>query len=411
MRILIATQNRNLVGGVEMYLQAVIPGLLGRGHQVALLYENSFSPKLKSIDPPAAPLPAWCPTEGGTAVAMLSGAGWQPDVVYSQGLEDGSLEDALLGGYPTVLYGHNYYGTCISGRKCHSFPRATPCDRQFGSACLVLYYPRRCGGLHPATMWAMFRRQSQLNSQLRQFQSILVASKHMQREFQKHGVRPDNLQIVPLPTTDILPQATAPVQKIPQGRILFIGRLTDLKGADYLIRAIPQAASKIGRPLMLTIAGDGPERLKLQNLAVRVGIKVEFTGWLQTDRKLDLLRQADLLAVPSLWPEPFGLVGIEAGCLGLPAVGYAVGGIPEWLKPGQSGELAPSDPPTVEGLAEAMVRVLADADHYARLCRGAWETARCFTLDAHLATLEPVLRAAKHTPAADSYPDGERVHA
>ena len=72
MRILIATQNRNLVGGVEMYLQALIPGLLERRHQVALLYENSFSPKLKSIDPPADPLPAWSPSEAGTGAALRS---------------------------------------------------------------------------------------------------------------------------------------------------------------------------------------------------------------------------------------------------------------------------------------------------------------------------------------------------
>ena len=410
MRILIATQNRNLVGGVEMYLQALIPGLLERRHQVALLYENSFSPKLKSIDPPAGPLPAWSPAEGGTAAALRSVAGWQPDVVYSHGLGDGSVEGALLSGYPTVLYGHNYYGTCISGRKCHSFPRVTPCDRQFGSTCLVLYYPRRCGGLHPGTMWTMFRRQSQLNSRLRQCQTILVASGHMQREFQKHGVRLDKVQVVPLPTTDILPQPAAPVKKIPQGRILFVGRLTDLKGADHLIRAIPQAAAKIGHPLTLTIAGEGPERLKLQNLAAQVGIKAEFAGWLQTEQKVDLIRRADLLAVPSLWPEPFGLVGIEAGCLGLPAAGYALGGIPEWLKPGLSGEAAPGDPPTVEGLAEAIVRALGDPEHYARLCRGAWETASGFTLHAHLAKLEPILRAAQHAPAADSYPD-ERVPA
>ena len=233
----------------------------------------------------------------------------------------------------------------------------------------------------------------------------------MQREFQKNGVRPDKVHVVPLPTTDIVPQAAAPVKKIPQGRILFIGRLTDLKGADYLIRAIPQAASKIGRPLMLTIAGDGPERLKLQNLAARAGIKAEFAGWLQTEQKVALIRHADLLAVPSLWPEPFGLVGIEAGCLALPAVSYAVGGIPEWLKPGLSGEVAPGNPPTVEGLADAIVRALADPEHYARLCRGAWETARSFTLAAHLAKLEPILSAAQHAPVADSYPDGERVPA
>ena len=105
------------------------------------------------------------------------------------------------------------------------------------------------------------------------------------------------------------------------------------------------------------------------------------------------MRRADLLAVPSLWPEPFGQVGVEGGRLGVPAVGYAVGGIPDWLIPGRSGELAPGDPPTVQGLAEAIVRVLADPSHYSSLCRGAWELASRFTLDAHLAELELILGA------------------
>jgi glycosyltransferase involved in cell wall biosynthesis len=258
----------------------------------------------------------------------------------------------------------------------------------------------------------MFRRQSQFNSGLSRFQGILVASGHMHQEFQQHGVSPDKLYLVPLPTTDIIPQAIAPIRKMPQGRILFIGRLTDLKGADYLIRAMPIVAKQIGPRLTLTIAGEGPERRRLTDLAQRLGLPVEFTGWMRTPQKMDLMRHADLLAVPSLWPEPFGLVGLEAACLGLPAVGYAVGGIPDWLIPGRSGELAPGDPPSVEGLAEAIVRALADPDHYASLCRGAWETATEFTQEAHLAKLEPILcAAAQHRPLADSSRNGQRVHA
>jgi glycosyltransferase involved in cell wall biosynthesis len=126
-------------------------------------------------------------------------------------------------------------------------------------------------------------------------------------------------------------------------------------------------------------------------LAREFQVRAEFTGWLGSAEKLELLRQSDLLAVPSLWPEPFGLVGIEAGCVGLPAVGFAVGGIPDWLIPGYSGELAPADPPTVEGLAEAIVRALSDPTGHAKLSRGAWEVARRFTLASHLAKLEPIL--------------------
>jgi hypothetical protein len=45
----------------------------------------------------------------------------------------------------------------------------------------------------------------------------------------------------------------------------------------------------------------------------------------------------------------------------------------------------------VDGLADAMVRALADPEHYARLCQGAWKSANRFTLENHLANLEPLL--------------------
>jgi glycosyltransferase involved in cell wall biosynthesis len=108
------------------------------------------------------------------------------------------------------------------------------------------------------------------------------------------------------------------------------------------------------------------------------------------------MRQADLLAVPSVWPEPFGLVGIEAGCVGLPAVAFAVGGIPDWLAPGESGELAGGRPPTVAGLAEALVRALADPLHWQRLRLGAWHMAQRFTPEKHVAQVEQVLERAAH---------------
>jgi len=102
------------------------------------------------------------------------------------------------------------------------------------------------------------------------------------------------------------------------------------------------------------------------------------------------------LIVPSVWPEPFGLVGIEAGCVGLPAVGYGVGGIPDWLKPGISGELAPGKIPNPHELADAVVRAIGEESHWQKLRVGAWETAKSFTLQKHLQQLEAVLMSAAH---------------
>ena len=66
--------------------------------------------------------------------------------------------------------------------------------------------------------------------------------------------------------------------------------------------------------------------------------------------------------MPSLWAEPFGLLGIEAGCVGLPAAGYAVGGIPDWLVPGETGESGSSGQMVVAELAAAIRPKASKAD-------------------------------------------------
>jgi glycosyltransferase involved in cell wall biosynthesis len=393
MRILIATTYRNLIGGVERYLKVLIPGLLERGHEVGLLYEHHYDAPAETIDPANGHVPAWCGSGAHLEDALLRLAEWRPEIVYSQGLEDGDLEGSLLETYHAVLYAHNYLGTCISGRKCHGFPEFRPCDRRFGLGCLALYYPRRCGGLNPATMLQMFRRQSRRHSRFGQWQALLVASRHMVQEFEKNGVRSDQLHLVPLPAAEnIAPALSAAKAGVSElNRVLFMGRLTDIKGGEYLVQATARAAYHLHRPLSLTIAGDGPELSRVQQVGQTLGVPIQHLGWVGEIEKAQVLRDTDLLVVPSVWPEPFGLVGLEAGLQGVPAAAFGVGGIPDWLIPGVNGELAPPDPPTSEGLAAAMVRALVDRDHYQRLSRGAQEMARRFSIEGHLDLLVPIL--------------------
>ena len=391
MRILIATAHRDLVGGVEKYLQSVIPALERRGHAVALVYDYPCDTAEAGIDSQAAEVPTWCSMDLGVPSVLRSLQAWAPDVVYCHGLDNSALERALLDLYPTTLYAHTYHGTCISGRKCHTRPRLQPCSRRFGKTCLVLYHPLGCGGRNPLTAWRMFQAQSLRKRNLPGYRAVLVASRHMYREFERNAIQESQLHLLPLFATERIPQALAPAPRDPGGHILYVGRLIDVKGVNHLLQAIPLAAAELNRPLTLTIAGDGEERGNIEESARGLGVTVEFSGWIGAERISDLMRQSDLLAVPSLWPEPFGLTGIEAGCFGLPAVGFAVGGIPDWLIAGQTGELAPGNPPTVQGLAEAMVRALRDFAHYQELCRGAWEMAKQFTLERHISQLERIL--------------------
>jgi glycosyltransferase involved in cell wall biosynthesis len=138
--------------------------------------------------------------------------------------------------------------------------------------------------------------------------------------------------------------------------------MDSLKGGDYLLDALPRTHAAIG-PLRVTFAGEGPARADWERRASAItaanpGIAVRFAGWLQRQEIVALFDTADVLVVPSLWPEPYGLVGPEAGRRGVPSVAFDTGGISEWLTEGVNGCLAPGKRPTSAGLAEALIRCL-----------------------------------------------------
>jgi glycosyltransferase involved in cell wall biosynthesis len=289
---------------------------------------------------------------------------------------------------------HNHGATCASGTKCHGAGRARPCERPFGVACLALWFPRQCGGLNPATMLRMYGQARRRQAALRACRAVVVSSRYMVAQMVGNGFSPDRVSHLPLFPAGIVPDAVPPAARPFEGRVLLAGRLTALKGWRHLLDAWPAASAALGRPLSLVVAGDGPDRDVFEAECRRRHTQSQFLGWVTPMRLAEEMRRSDLLAVPSVWPEPFGLAGLEAGCVGLPAVAFAVGGIPEWLTPGISGESAPGDVPDAGRLAEALVRAASDPGHWQRLRVGAWETARRFTAEAHLDRLLKVLRRA-----------------
>lgn len=146
----------------------------------------------------------------------------------------------------------------------------------------------------------------------------------------------------PNATTHVIPGAIAPVRgALPRAappaerplRVGFIGVHDPVKGLDTLAAA---AQRLVAEPVEFLIAGSGesdyaralPERFPAQN--------TRFLGWTKPE---DFLPQIDVLAVPSLFREPFGRVVIEAFAHGVPVIGARSGGIPETIQPGVNGAL------------------------------------------------------------------------
>jgi glycosyltransferase involved in cell wall biosynthesis len=147
---------------------------------------------------------------------------------------------------------------------------------------------------------------------------------------------------------------------------VFLGRLVDWKAVDLLLHAFQHAARRSA--IRLLIIGDGADRARLQNLAVRLEIlaqertdvgRVFFVGWLTQAQCAIELRQADCLVLSSLL-ECGGAVVLEAMCAGKPVIATAWGGPVDYLDPSCGVLVAPdSRAGLIEGFAAAMTRLAA----------------------------------------------------
>jgi len=232
-----------------------------------------------------------------------------------------------------------------------------------------------------------YRWANQQRALFSRYAAVVVASEHMSREMARHGVPPDRLQVLTLFSTikaeAILPGGEADT-------VLFAGRMTSLKGGDVLIRAAARASRLLGRPVRLLMAGEGPQKEAWCRLASSLRVEIELTGWVAHEDRARVYGRGLLVAVPSLWPEPFGLVGLDAASLGRPAIAFDVGGIRDWLSDGVNGRLIDAGA-AEKGLAGGLASLLGNAGERERMGQSALEVSRRLSLAAHVERLEWVL--------------------
>jgi len=377
---------------VQSYLNAVMTGLRDRGYDVAFLHYDRPRPGAERAMP-------WTGARFGIAEEGLEGAigrarAWTPQVCYSHNMRFLEIEDRLLREWPVVKMMHGYFGTCIGGQKSFSFPTSRPCDRRFGAACLACYLPRGCGRFSLGEMTRQYRWARAQRKLFPRYAAFVVASDHMKREYARNGAPEKRIHAVPLFPANRLPADAGTAPTAEPAQVLFLGRMIRLKGGDLLIRAMAEAAGRLARPLALVMAGDGPQRHPWEQLAGALNVSVTFTGWLEGEALWRAMQTASALALPSVWPEPFGLVGLEAGQCGVPAVAFDVGGVRQWLQDGSNGTLVPADPPSAAAFADGILRLFERPERLAAMRQSAREVSTRMSLGAHLETLERVLALA-----------------
>jgi len=179
------------------------------------------------------------------------------------------------------------------------------------------------------------------------------------------------------------------------------GRLEPYKGHHILLRAVAQ----LGRPVRVVLVGEGPQRQRLAQLAVELGIaeRVDFTGPLPQARLAEAYAEADVFVLASVILERSGKRDVipnvlaEAMAMQVPVVATTISGIAELVTDGVSGRLVP--PNDAAALARVLGELLDDPAQRQRLAHeGAATVARMFDRDVNIEALAALFRGER--PAA-----------
>ena len=164
---------------------------------------------------------------------------------------------------------------------------------------------------------------------------------------------------------------------LPRPLVGYVGRLAPQKDVVSLVEAFPLLSAA---GASLAIVGDGPDRPLVERAVATSGVadRVRLTGFVAHDRVPAILGALDVLVLPSRYEE-LGSVLVEGLRAGLPIVATAVGGIPEVVRPGETGLLVPPGSPAA--LAAAVDRVLDEPGLAAALAAGARRAAGAYGWD------------------------------
>ncbi|MCX4538318.1 glycosyltransferase family 4 protein [Streptomyces sp. NBC_01669] len=186
---------------------------------------------------------------------------------------------------------------------------------------------------------------------------------------------------------------TAPPQPVKEtGSLLYVGRLERVKGVHILLDAFRLLLDE--HPgATLDIVGDGADRTALETSAADLTAagRVRFRGWVSPDAVSEALAASSVVVVPSVWPENFPTVALEALQIGRALVASRVGGLPE-LVGEDNGMLVPAG--DVPALAEALRPLVGDLERLRRLGDGSAARAARYDVERFLDALENHYRKA-----------------
>jgi glycosyltransferase involved in cell wall biosynthesis len=307
----------------------------------------------------------------------------EPLAIHFHQLEDPAFVSQLRRAGPVLISAHGYPG-CTSG--VYFFEPGHECTRAHGPGCVPNLIARGCAHTrYPRTLPRKYLQVSRGLASFRRADMAISYSTAVDRHLAANGLR--RRAVIPFfPTVPVSPEGGAEHER----RVLVAGRVDHTKGVGVLIEAIARLDAE------LVVCGDGRQEPAMRRLAEQLGVsgRVRFAGWLAPEQLAREITASAVVAMPSLWPEPFGLVGLEAMAAGRPVVASATGGIVDWLQEGVTGlGVPPGDAPA---LARALGALLDDPGRRRAMGEAGRElVAERFTKQRHVEGLRAAYRTAR----------------
>lgn len=359
MKILFLADRLSARGGADRWLLDVLAGLRDRTETVlAVGFDDGSLPRteLDRLGP-------WLRIKGlerrglkpkglATVVRRLRRAfgRFNPDLTVVNNLMDPDLFRVVADHGPAVLVVQDHRLFCPGLGKLTLDGEL--CTEVMGPACQACFHDRDYGTrLINLTQGRLERAKL--------FDRVVVLSNYMADQLVEAGLDRGRIRVIP-PFIGRLPEVTP---SRPGDYHFLAGRLVSRKG----ILVALAAAQRLTHRLPLVIAGDGRLKDKLTAWSAEHSGLIELVGWAGRSRMAELLARARTVWVPSLWAEPFGIIGIEAMAAAKPVVAAPVGGVTDWLVPGRTGLAVPPGDP--DALARAADRLAEDKDLAAALGR------------------------------------------
>jgi len=338
MRLLYVHERFGALAGAEANVLLTARELALRGHTVGLIHGAlTGKGEMAWREAFSENFPLGGNSNSSAALAALES--FSPDVAYVHKMSDLAVLEALAdSGVPVVRMVHDHDLYCMRSYKYHYFNRQI-CRRPVSAFCLFpcgAFMARNQNGGFPLR-WVKYsakRKEIRLN---RRFHRLVVASNYMKHELLRNGFDADRIEIhAPVPPAASL---GSPNHCRDGNRLIFAGQIIRGKGVDVLLESL--ALVKV--PFECFIFGEGNHRPFCEKLSHKLGLdrRVHFKGFVSQEELTAFYRASSLMVLSSVWPEPFGAVGLEGMRHGLPVVAFDAGGIREWLIDGHNGFLVP----------------------------------------------------------------------